>query len=161
MLATSPGLRAVCLLGVGYLCCWSWGLHCDCSAALTCAGVSLTVPVLRAVHTMCTAASEPRFLCACRPDMAWHVHPCCLLQVGPGGDVGGMQFGSAFDGRTLYVNNANSFHNETALEKSVPSRVGEQGPGPATTNGSFVAAVSPVAHQAAANALQLQQLATA
>lgn len=57
-----------------------------------------------------------------------------VLQVGPGGAFGGMEFGSATDGQRLYVNNNNYERVNTTLVKPVPGTA-------KWTEGGFVAAL--------------------
>uniref|UniRef100_A0A383V615 Pyrrolo-quinoline quinone repeat domain-containing protein n=1 Tax=Tetradesmus obliquus TaxID=3088 RepID=A0A383V615_TETOB len=64
------------------------------------------------------------------------------LQVGPGGLVGGMQWGSAADSQRIYVsnNNANGVSVDLTQMKAVPNTPGAAAP-PASTKGGLAAAV--------------------
>jgi polyvinyl alcohol dehydrogenase (cytochrome) len=57
-------------------------------------------------------------------------------QVGPGGPIGGMQFGAATDGQRIYIQNTNFLHEPYQLEEGL--RKGE------TIRGGFWAALDPV-----------------
>lgn len=103
----------------------------------------LTTPCNKAGHCkqLVVAGQKSGWLWALSPDSG-QVH--WSVNVGPGGIVGGLQWGSAADGSRIYVAN-NNYHNATINLKSMKPVVNfrtntNQAP-PTSTNGGLAAAI--------------------